>query len=91
MDLSSLVSLFARISNGYAKKNKKTKKTGKQDEGLRKKRSFIKEQKIQEEERAQTKRKGLVNTRDKDFEKTVEKAVKNEKKIRLENIDKKQV
>ena len=52
-------------------------------------RSFIKEQKIQEEERAQTKRKGLVNTRDKDFEKTVEKAVKNEKKIRLENIDKK--
>ena len=46
-------------------------------------RSFIKEQKIQEEERAQTKRKGLVNKRDKDFEKTVEKAVNNEKKIRL--------
>ena len=43
---------------------------------------------MKEEERAQTKfeglvnaREGLVNTRDKEFEKTVEEAVKSEEKI----------
>ena len=72
------------------------KKTSKYDKGLRKKRSlnFIEKQKIKEEERAQTKfeglvnaREGLVNTRDKEFEKTVEEAVKSEEKIGIEGLE----
>ena len=45
------------------------------------------EQKIQEEEKAQTKCKGLMNTRDKEFEKTVEEAAKNEEKIGIEGYE----
>ena len=45
------------------------------------------EQKIQEEEKAQTKCKGLMNTKDKEFEKTVEEAAKNEEKIGIEGYE----